>query len=104
MEIIKTQSSDELSEYKLKDVVRLNPDWFVYRYTSYTYEGSGVAVWKKDGKYFHTELGHCSCNGPLDGIDSVIPYEKLEDIEKIIGNSYGDKEGEVIKLIKEKYV
>lgn len=102
MEIIKTTSSEELDVYELKNVNKLEADWFVYRYWHESYEGSGMAIWKKDGKYFYCNLGHCSCNGPTEDLSSI-PYDSLDDIEKIMSN-YDDKDKEVLKLIKEKYV
>lgn len=102
MEIIKTQNSEELSKYELKNVKKLKADWFVYIYQYGSYEGYGMAIWKKDGKYFYSSLGHCSCNGPTEDLSSI-SYNSLDEIEKIMSN-YEDKDKEVLKLIKEKYV
>lgn len=102
MEIIKTEDSEELADYELKDVNKLEADWFIYCYKYGDYSGSGMAVWKKDSKFFYCSLGHCSCNGPTEDLGSI-PYNSLNDIEKIMGN-YDDEGKSVLKLIKEKFV
>ena len=56
------------SDWDLTDV-----SWIVYWYENGGYDGTGVAVAKHvDGRYSETNLGHCSCYGPLDrGFDYV---------------------------------
>ncbi len=51
------------------------------------------------GKYFYTDMGHCSCYGPTSNLNSI-PYDSLEDIEKFADNYNQGKQ--VIELIKEK--
>lgn len=97
--IYKTEKSEELSEYELKDVSALQADWFVYYYEHGSYEGTGFAVWKKDNKYYYDDLGHCSCYGPTDGLKNTGGYDSLEDIDKIDKN-YNEGEN-VMKFIKE---
>lgn len=99
MKIFKIKDSRELEDYELAPVEKLNVDWFVYYYEYGDYEGNGFAVWKKDGKYFYGDLGHCSCYGPTENLSSI-PYDRLEDIAKFADNY--NKGQEVINLIREK--
>ena len=57
-------------------------DWLAYTYGTGSYEGSGSAIWKKDGKYHQASLGHCSCYGPLDNLHDKNPKDSLEEILK----------------------
>jgi hypothetical protein len=61
--------TEEFDQWDLANIKSL-PDfnWLVYAYEYSAYEGSGLAVWKRGEDYFYHELGHCSCNGPLDMI------------------------------------
>lgn len=77
---------EDFSEYELPSVKALDFDLFVYKYRSGPYDGSGFAAWRKGDKYFYHELGHCSCNGPTDGIGnsknmgiSLVELKRLED-------------------------
>lgn len=86
MKIKSIKNSEKFSDYELKDVKKLNADWFVYYYETGCYDGSGFAIWKKDGKYLYADLGHCSCYGPVEDLNSI-PYDSLEDIGKF-ANKY----------------
>lgn len=97
MKIRKTKTSEEFNEYELKDIKKLEADWFVYYYESGCYDGQGFAIWKKDEKYFYSNLGHCSCYGPTDDLNSI-PYSNFGDIEKI-GKNYSNAK-QVIDYIK----
>jgi hypothetical protein len=93
VEIFKTADSpDELSkEYDCPNIQKLGCKWFVYYYQSGDYEGSGFAVWKKGRKFFYSDLGHCSCYGPTEKLESI-DYT-FKEITKIASNyeSYGSK-------------
>lgn len=42
-----------------------NPDELVFAwYESGSYEGSGYAIYERDGKVYEVETSHCSCYGP----------------------------------------
>lgn len=93
---------EDFSEYELPDVRRLDFDLFVYSYQYESYEGSGFAAWKKGDKYFYHELGHCSCNGPTDGITtSCNAPVTFEDLIKVAEKSYGEHAKAVITYFKE---
>jgi len=83
---------DELSDW---DFEQLNQEleWIVVFYENYGYEGDGEAVGYFEGKLFITQLGHCSCYGPMDdGFDTdtrtVEEFKEAQDsIHGFIGNS-----------------
>jgi hypothetical protein len=100
MKIYNIEESEELEDYEIKDIEKLGADWCVYYYKSGDYEGSGFAVWRKDGKFYYHDMGHCSCYGPTEEMDNVGGFEKLEDIKKFANNYNFGKE--VIEEIKER--
>lgn len=96
--------ADEFSEYDLKDLEKINFSLFVYSYEGGSYDGSGFSVGKIGDKWFYHELGHCSCNGPTDGVDtSSNVLHDLNQIEELVEKnySYSNHAGEVLKWIKE---
>jgi hypothetical protein len=58
---------DELSNYDIQSIK--SSDYFVYHYESGSYDGSGTGIAKRDGKFYSYNLSHCSCFGPIDGVD-----------------------------------
>jgi len=50
------------------DYDRFDFDWLVYWYQTGSYDGDGVAAYKRDGKFGWANLGHCSCYGPEEQI------------------------------------
>lgn len=59
---------DELGPFSDRDFPPGKVEWFVYHYTSGSWDGSGTGVIKRaDGTYGWANLSHCSCYGPLDG-------------------------------------
>lgn len=72
---------DELDEYDLRPIK--GADYIIYHYKYEDYEGSGISVIKKDGKYDLIELGHCSCFGPLEEANIECLYT-LEEVLTLI--------------------
>lgn len=72
MNIYKTATSDSLSEQDLERVEKLDVDYIVYNYIDGGYDGTGIAVWKKGNKYGYVYLGHFSCNGPFEDLNSIL--------------------------------
>ena len=68
---------------------RPNADLFVYNYQwlAADFIGEGIAIWRECPKWGYAYLGHCSCYGPLEKIDSVILYTlpELKKLAKIGG-------------------
>jgi len=99
LSIYKVRGSDDLDGREISKIVG-DSDWFVYFYQRGDYNGDGFAVWKKNGKYLYSELGHCSCNGPLDDLDSI-EYDSISEIFTIAAN-YEDGKKVVETIIKER--
>lgn len=70
MEKINSIGVNTLEDYELRDLEEVGFDFLVYDYENGGYEGSGFAAWKKGDNWFYHELGHCSCNGPMDNVQS----------------------------------
>lgn len=69
---------DELSERDCP-----NFEWVVAYYESGDYDGSGEAVSFDGLQYRHHGLGHCSCYGPEDGMESG----DVVSLDAILGDS-----------------
>lgn len=99
MKIFKTNSSDELTGYDIERIERIDAEYFVYNYKVGDWEGTGWAVWKMpDGKFGYTSLSHCSCNGPVEDINSI-PYT-LDEVKKISDEHYSEYSEDVIKMVE----
>lgn len=76
----------ELSEGELKEMVsRIYPfDCAVYGYANRGFEGSGNLIYRKDGKYFHHDLSHCSCFGPIEKLyhDDLLGHLSLKKLQE----------------------
>lgn len=72
------QESDDIDFYNLLP----GADWIVYNYQTAPYEGSGVSIHKKDGKYYQSNLGHCSCYGPTENLEEKEGYDSIESLLK----------------------
>ena len=69
---------DDVGESSLEDVVEqvrnkgpvgVHIEWIIYHYEDHGYEGSGTLIARlSNGRYLHTNMGHCSCYGPLDDL------------------------------------
>jgi hypothetical protein len=99
MNIYTVGNSIEFDKYGLEEIPE--HDVFVYYYETAPYEGSGFAAWKNGDKFGYHDLGHCSCYGPLDHIDSRAIYTLDELVMIADGYSY-NKGPEVVALLKEK--
>jgi hypothetical protein len=74
-------------------------DWVVYWYQDGGYDGRGTLVWKQGDKYETTNLGHCSCYGPLDSLDACACCtltQVLEEIRPISKTDYNYDAGEAL--------
>lgn len=77
--------------YDAPYVGKVEADIFIYAYKHEGYEGSGVAVWRKDDKWSYQYLGHCSCNGPTENLrTSDTAKFTLEDIKTILTSKSND--------------
>lgn len=84
---------EKLGEYDIREINKLDFNWFVYSYEYDSYEGSGFAIWRKVDKYYYDYLGHCSCYGATENIlkaaYSPVTFEQLKDIAE--RNQYGNE-------------
>lgn len=88
--------------YGEESLNELGADYIVFSYVNGGYDGSGFLVGKKGDKYFYHEMGHCSCNGPLDGIEnSAKALLSLANIKEIVDKSYGEYGKDCITFIEE---
>jgi hypothetical protein len=94
---------EEFSEYEIDEVKSLKADIFIYSYEYGSCDGSGFAVWKRDGKWFYDSLGHCSCYGPTENIirakNMEFTWEQVSEIAT--EKNYNSYAVDVINYIKE---
>lgn len=92
---------EKLDGYELDVIKELKADWFVYRYESGSYDGSGFAIWKKGTKYFYEYLSHCSCYGPTENIatgkNAEFTFTQIKEIVKTNNQEYQDLVDYIIK-------
>jgi len=86
--------NEELSEWELKQIPN-GVDVFIYDYSSGSYEGSGNALFRKNGKWFLHNMGHCSCYGPTENIDSCGHGETLKQMK--LSKEYAEQTKELFK-------
>lgn len=73
--------------------------WYGYG----SYDGSALVVYKKDGKLFEVNGGHCSCYG-LEGQwdpEETTPEALLKRAEGMIRSGYSDGEAEAGVRLKD---
>lgn len=105
MEKVTSIWEDELGEWELNKLKAFEFDLGVYAYKNYGYEGSGFAVFKKGEQWFYQELGHCSCNGPLDNVDtSANMLVSLEQVIQLAEGGYSDGGKLVAEYLKKHFV
>lgn len=103
MKIYKVRGCEKLSKWDYERIRKglPNADMFIYNYENYGYEGSGFALWRVGKKFGYAYLGHCSCNGPVEDLNSAL--FNMSDIKKLAsGNNYEWKHaGPVLAKYKE---
>lgn len=108
-EIIKVEyhrsycSDSDFSEYEFDQIKKEigEFDWCVYSYGTGSFEGDGVMVHKKDGKYYQTNLGHGSYYGPLDSIETKTGYDSIDELLKNCSEGLNGELKPLIEKIKE---
>lgn len=83
MRIYKVYGCTPLSSWDKARFRKARPraDLLVYYYRYDDWEGSGMAIWRENDKYGYAYLGHCSCYGPFENIDSIL--YSLEQIKRL---------------------
>lgn len=98
IKVILTAGSDELNGRDLDKVMKLNSKYFIYFYKIGDWSGSGWAMWDlPDNKFGYTSLSHCSCNGPVEDLNSI-PYT-LDEIKKL-SRFYSECADPVIEMVE----
>lgn len=94
----------EFSSYEMPEILAIPCELFVYKYHVEPYSGNGFAAWNIGKDWFYHELGHCSCNGPTDGIGkSKMAAVTFKQLKEIAEKSYNEDSKPVIEYI-EKHV
>jgi hypothetical protein len=97
---------NELSKWDLEDI-KFNPDVFIYAYSTGEYDGSGMAVWRKDKEWSYHGLAHCSCYGPTENIEASnnmkLTFKQLIDLLETNYSSEYDKEAILVKEYLKKH-
>lgn len=81
MKIYKVRGCDTFSQWDMERLKGKPFEVFVYNYIDGGYSGTGFALWLQDGKFGYAYLGHCSCNGPLEDLNSIL--YTLEEIKQL---------------------
>lgn len=100
------------SDYKIAlldtwDIEKLkehNIEEFYYWYGTGCYEGSGDAIFKRtDGKWDTLCMGHCSCYGPLENLETAHKegYDTLEALYNSCSEEYKKTIAPLIELAQE---
>ena len=72
--------SSELADYEIAKLEELGIEEARYWYAQGDYEGSGQLLMLKGGKWYHHDMGHCSCYGPTERIELKTGYATLEEL------------------------
>lgn len=85
-------------------LAKIDYDTMVYSYEVGSYDGSGFAAFNIGDKWFYQELGHCSCNGPLDSV--LMSKHMLLSLEQVIlvaETNYSDHGKKVASFLRKNY-
>ena len=100
IKIYKVKNCDKLNDWDLEKVRKIlaPADFFIYNYNNGGYDGTGIAIWRENKKYGYAYLGHCSCNGPVEDLNSIM--YTLTQLRKL--SKSGEYEWEYAPLVMEK--
>jgi hypothetical protein len=97
MRILKLPDSDKCDPEA--DNLPTGTTHVIYCYKSGFYDGSGEALVKADGKWYRHSLGHCSCYGPWENMDTKNPLcDRLVDVEHTVSKECWQDLKELVKL------
>lgn len=89
---------------------RTNYDNYHFMVTDYTdgyYDGDGESIaYGKDGKLYFSNLGHCSCYGPLEDFPnggSLSVEEFIEQGSSVLDETTDALRSKVLDLLKKKW-
>jgi len=95
---------EELGDYNQEDILKHNVDAVYYWYCAADYEGSGVALILRGGKWAVECLGHCSGYGPTDQLELDVWYESLDDIPQSGTSAWYDDVSPCVEAARERGV
>ena len=94
---------EKLAGYELDVVKSLKADFFVSKYESGSYDGSGMAIWKRGRKWFYDNLGHCSCYGPTENLETANKAGyTFEQIKELVKTNYTEYQELIDYIVKHK--
>jgi len=95
-------SSCELDDYDLLKFRDLGVEEIRYWYATGSYCGVGEVLMFKDGKWYHADMGHCSCYGPTEHIESTIftASRGYDSMPKFLDNCSTEEKQNVEALTK----
>jgi hypothetical protein len=91
----KSLSKGELAAFR-----ETGADALIYWYVRGANEGSGNALFRKDGKWHLYSLGHNSCYGPTEHLKISGPGEDLRDLKKRCSEGYKQEVGDLFSQAK----
>ena len=93
--------SEELDDYDLEKIpVGIEEVWYWYMTGNYCGAGQMILL-GKDGKYYIHDMGHCSCYGPTDEIETLGGIESLAELK--MTDEADDEIAPLVKMVKRKY-
>lgn len=91
----------ELEEYDLTNIESLVPYDAVYWYSTGGYEGNGQIILKVKGRYILHDMGHCSCYGPLDHINTKAKgYGSLTELLACLSDEYSTDVKDLVEFAR----
>jgi hypothetical protein len=96
---ISLPASDLLSGYEIDELNKLMADVIIYDYHIGDYCGDGHMLVFKNGLWSHHDMGHCSCNGPLEGLADSMQIPLTDDITKLRGTITQELYDEILPLV-----
>jgi hypothetical protein len=89
MEKIVSLGSSDLSQREIEEFGEF--DKLVYAYSEGNYDGSGFAACRVGTQWFYLELGHCSCYGPTENINTAKNMKlTLDEVIAIAEKNYSE--------------
>lgn len=84
--------NDTISDYDYQRLKEYGVEEVWYWYWTEPYEGSGMLLATKAGKYYLHGMSHCSCNGPLDDLDISLKdaFSSIEEMRSKCSSGYMD--------------
>lgn len=95
-------SDEQLDSDDIKKLEELGFDLVAYWYSRGAYEGQGQILGRKEGHFYHHDMGHCSCYGPVERFDGFEPsFASLDLLLERSSSEQGDNIRPLVNAIKE---